>query len=412
MERIILHCDMNNFYASVECRRDPSLRGKPVAVCGSVEERRGIVLAKNELAKACGVTTGETVGSAKYKCPQLVTVSPHFDLYAAASRQAREIYGRFTEQVEPFGMDECWLDVTASTALFGDGVTIADTLRQTIKEELGLTISVGVSFNKIFAKLGSDLKKPDATTYIPRETFREQLWGLPAASLLGVGKATAEQLRRCGIHTIGQLAKADARSLRYQLKSRADQLIAYANGQDNDPVKTCDMKVPAKSVGHGITTLRDLVCNDEVWPVALELTQEIGHRLRVYGQKAGGVSIAVRDNDLRVRQWQKTLDSPTFSPFVLAKEAFALFAASYDWKRPIRAVTVTAINLSDAAIPTQLQLWEDTAHSERQEKLDSTVELLRQRFGAGAVRNAVLYGESLIPPEEEYCALPTNADRE
>ena len=303
MERAILHCDMNNFYASVECRRDPSLRGKPVAVCGSVEERRGIVLAKNERAKGFGVATGDTVFAAQKKCPGLVIVPPHFDEYVAASRRAREIYGRYTDQVEPFGLDECWLDVTGSRGLFGDGAAIADALRRDIKAELALTISVGVSFNKIFAKLGSDLKKPDAVTCISAATFREQLWGLPVGSLLGVGGATRRILERCGIRTIGQLAAADPGWLQYHLKGRAEQLVAYANGLDASPVRRSDVVVPAKSVGHGATTPRDLVNGAEVWPVMLELTQEIGHKLRVCGRTATGIAIAIRDNSLRVKQW-------------------------------------------------------------------------------------------------------------
>ena len=407
MERIILHCDMNNFYASVECRRNPTLRGLPIAVCGSEEERHGIVLAKSEAAKAFGICTGDTVYSARQKCPTLVIVPPHFDEYVAASRQARAIYARFTDQVEPFGLDECWLDVTGSTGLFGDGPTIADTLRQTIRQELGLTISVGVSFNKIFAKLGSDLKKPDAVTCIFPDTFRAQLWELPVGALLGVGGATRTILEKCGIRTIGQLAAADPAWLKYHLKGRAAQLVAYANGQDTSPVRRMDVTVPAKSVGHGVTAPHDLTDSGEIWPVMLELTQDIGHKLRVCGRAATGVAIAVRDNSLRTRQWQRALDTPTQSPLLLARAAFALFEKVYPWRLPVRAVTVTAIGLADAGVPCQLKLLEDPARLIRQEKLDDTVERLRARFGADAVRNAVLCGGAWVPQSGGICSLPT-----
>ena len=208
LDRTILHCDMNNFFASVECRNDPSLKGLPVAVCGRIEERHGIVLAKNYEAKKYGIQTGEPVIRARAKCPSLVIVDPHYDEYVKFSRLAKKIYCEYTDLVEPFGDDECWLDVSGSHALFGDGETIANIIRERIKNELGLTVSVGVSFNKVFAKLGSDMKKPDAVTVIDRKSFKEKIWHLPASDMIGVGRATAEILNGYGIHTIGQLAKA------------------------------------------------------------------------------------------------------------------------------------------------------------------------------------------------------------
>lgn len=201
MQRVILHCDMNNFYASVECMLNPELKNKPVAVCGSVEERHGIVLAKNYAAKAFGVSTGEAIWQAKQKCQDLVIVEPHYEQYMKFSKLAREIYGRYTDQIEPYGMDECWLDVTGSGCM-GTGFEIADEIRRTVKFELGLTISAGVSFNKIFAKLGSDMKKPDAITCIEADSFQEKIWCLPASDLLGVGRATEKVLSGYGIHTI------------------------------------------------------------------------------------------------------------------------------------------------------------------------------------------------------------------
>src|SRR5574344_2109906 len=258
MEKTILHCDMNNFYASVECMLDMSLRGKPVAVCGSVEERHGIVLAKNYPAKAFGVKTGEAVWQAKQKCKDLLIVPPHYDDYMRYSRRAREIYGTYTDLVEPFGMDECWLDISGGRYRKVDGEKTANEIREKIKFELGLTVSVGVSYNKIFAKLGSDMKKPDAVTVIPQDTFREKIWGLPAADLLGVGRATQRVLDSYCIRTIGDLAKTDPDFLNRRLGKNGIALWQYANGNDRSRVMNADFVSPVKSVGHGITTIEDL----------------------------------------------------------------------------------------------------------------------------------------------------------
>ena len=295
MARNILHCDMNNFYASVECMLNPALKEYPVAVCGSVEERHGIVLAKNYKAKAFDVKTGDTVWQAQQKCRDLVIVPPHYEEYIKYSKLARSVYERYTDQVEPYGMDECWLDITGTGSLFGSPVEVANKIRETIKFELGLTISVGVSFNKIFAKLGSDMKKPDAVTVIPKDTFREKIWKLPSADLLGVGRATQRTLDSYGIRTIGALAQTDPEFLRSVLGKNGVALWNYANGNDLSLVAKKDFVSPIKSVGHGITTVADLEKPEQVWPVFLELTQDIGHKLRVHGLSAEGVAIHIRD---------------------------------------------------------------------------------------------------------------------
>lgn len=255
MERQILHSDMNNFYASVECMLDPSLRHKPVAVCGSQEERNGIVLAANYEAKAYGIKTGDVIWQAKQKYPDLTIVPPHYEEYMRFSRLAKEIYYRYTHQVESFGMDECWLDVTGSQ--FGTGYEIAEKIRQTIKFELGVTVSIGVSFNKIFAKLGSDIKKPDAITEIKRETFKEQIWGLPVGDLLGVGRATEKRLLSFNLKTIGQLAQFDEYWLKQWFGINGLKLKQFANGEDTSVVADIDHTIPMKTIGHGITAIQD-----------------------------------------------------------------------------------------------------------------------------------------------------------
>ncbi len=381
MDRVILHVDMNNFYASVECLLNPSLDGKAVAVGGSIEDRRGIVLARNILAKNTGVTTGEAIWQARQKCPDLIIVPPQFHEYLKYSNLAQEIYARYTDQIEPFGVDECWLDVTGSQMLFGDGESIAHHIRKTIKSELGLTVSVGVSFNKIFAKLGSDLKKPDAVTVIPKESFKDKLWGLPAKDLMGVGPSTQRVLEQFQVKTIGDLARIHPSILANRLKSQAYKLHAYANGLDDAPVLSRDLVLPAKSVGRGTTTPTDLTENEEVYQLMKKLCQDIGHSLRSYEMKARGVSIAIKDKDFHVCQYQRKLPVPSQSARYLAQHGFSLFEKSYRWHKDIRAVTVTAINLCSENDPYQLNMFCDAELEYKLAKVDATVDDLRGRFG-------------------------------
>ncbi len=407
MARNILHCDMNNFYASVECMLDPSLKKYPVAVCGSVEERHGIVLAKNYKAKAFNVQTGDAVWQAKEKCKDLVIVPPHYEEYIKYSKLARNVYERYTDQVEPYGMDECWLDITGTEMLFGSPEHVADEIRETMKFELGLTISVGVSFNKIFAKLGSDMKKPDAVTVIEKETFREKIWGLPAADLLGVGRATQRVLNNYGIHTIGELANTNPDFLRSQLGKNGVALWNYANGNDLSLVAKKDFVSPIKSVGHGITTVKDLETSEQVWLVLLELTQDIGHKLRVHGLSAEGVAIHIRDNTLYTKQWQTKIELPTQSPMIIAKMAFQLFEERYIWRNPIRSITVQAINLIPQDTPRQIGLFMDMEKLDKLEKLEKCIETIRERFGKDSIRNGALYQNLYLPPEKAEITMPT-----
>jgi len=397
--RTILHCDMNNFYASVECMLNPSLKGKPVAVGGDVENRHGIILAKNYPAKKYGVTTGEALWQAKQKCRDLIIVPPNYEEYLKYSRLAREIYAQYTDQIEPYGMDECWLDMTGSVGLYGDGEQIANRIRQQIRFELGLTISAGVSFNKIFAKLGSDMKKPDATTVIPKDGFEDVIFSLPASELLGVGRATEKVLNTYCIRTIGQLANASRQFLKARLGKCGELLHDYANGRDQSPVMTMSYEPPIKSVGHGITTKQDLETEAEVWNIMLALVQDIGHKLRVYEKAAGGVAIHIRDNELHSRQWQCQLPVRTYSAAVIAKAAFELFMRSYVWEKDIRSVTVRAINLTSSHTPEQLTFEADAEAVERREKLEDVVEDIRGRFGKYAIMPATLCQNIKMPSD-------------
>ena len=330
-QRAILHSDMNSFYASVEMMLDPSLRGKAVAVCGSVEDRHGIVLAKSDLAKRAGVKTGMVCWEARQRCPNLVVVPPQYDEYIKYSRLAHEIYYRYTDMVEPFGMDECWLDVTASRYQCGTGREIAEQIRAATREELGLTVSVGVSFNKIFAKLGSDLKKPDAVTEITPENFRDKVWPLDASEMIYVGRATEAKLAKYGIYTIGQVAATPPELLRSWFGVNGLALWRYANGTDQSRVMHKDFVSPVKSVGHGITCTADLENEEEVFKVMLELSQDVGHRLRVHGLTARGVQLWIRANDLSGMQCQCKLPFRTQLPSELTAAGFKLFQERYHW---------------------------------------------------------------------------------
>ena len=390
MGRVILHCDLNNFYASCECSRDMSIKDKPVAVCGSQEERHGIVLAKNYHAKAFGVSTGEAIWQAKQKCPNLVIVPPHYELYMKYSKLVRSIYLEYSDQVESFGMDECWVDISGKGMSIEKGTTIAHEIRERVKFETGLTISAGVSFNKVFAKLGSDMKKPDAVTVIPEESFKEIVWPLHSSEMLGVGRATQSTLDKYCINTIGKIAAMPEAFMKNHFGKNGSFLWHCARGEDVSPVRSIDVHVPAKSFGHGTTTIEDLTCNEDVWRVMLELTQDIGTNLRICNQKASGISIMVRDNTLYAKQWQCKLLCPTQSAFALAKAAYELFLRSYKWDNMIRSVTVTAINLVDLNVPVQLDLFTDYSKIEKREKLEDCVETLRKRFGKNAIIPAAI----------------------
>lgn len=400
-ERVILHADMNNFYAAVECMLNPSLKGHPVAVGGDVENRHGIILAKNYEAKKFGIQTGEALWQAKQKCPKLIIVPPHYEEYLKYSRLAHSIYAEYTDLIEPYGMDEVWMDVTGSAKVFGNGEQIANQLRERIKYELGLTISVGVSFCKVFAKLGSDLKKPDAVTVIPKDNFREIIWDLPASDMIGVGRATEKLLSSYGIHTIGELANAYPDLIQRKLGKNGMVLFAFANGEDRSKVAPQDYEPPMKSIGHGITTMQDLENNAEVWNIMLALTQDIGHKLREYNKNAAGVAIHIRDNQLHVKQWQCQLPVRTHSAAVIAKEAYRLFERSYVWDYPIRSVTVRAINLCSQDLPEQLGFFSDAATVERKEKLETVIEDIRRRFGKYSIQPACLCQDIKMPTDRE-----------
>lgn len=386
MDRVILHCDMNGFFASVELLSHPELRNVPMAVCGNPENRHGIILAKNELAKKAGVVTAQTLWQARKKCPDLQVVPPHHDKYKHYSRLINEIYGRFTDMVEPFSIDESWLDVTASRRLFGDGRQIADTIRNTVREELGLTLSAGVSFNKIFAKMGSEYKKPDATTVISRDNYKQILWPMPVSEMFFVGGATAQKLNKAGILTIGQLAMTDRSLLEGMLGKHGSQLYDYANGLDTSPVcRQCE-KQKIKSVGNGITFKRNLIGAEDIKTAIMNLSDTVAARLRHYEMKASGIKVDIKDTKLQTISRQKQLAAPTNLAYEISDAAFDIVAASWDLKAPVRMLTITGINLCDEDTEEQLSLFgTDTASREKTENLERAMDSIRARYGKSSI---------------------------
>lgn len=387
MDRVILHIDMNNFYASVETLYDPSLRDIPMAVGGDKERRHGIVLAKNMLAKAKGVKTAEALWEAERKCPGIRFVPPHFDRYAKYSRLAKEIYMQYTDMVESFGLDECWLDVTGSTRLFGSGREIAEEIRERVKTELGLTVSIGVSFNKIFAKLGSDYKKPDAVTEFTRENYRELVWPLDAAELLFVGKSTQAALRKYGLYTIGDVARADRKLLKRLLGKCGEQLSLYANGEDMSPVMRVSEHSEVKSIGNSTTAIHDLRDDGEIRAELYMLSESVARRLREKGFCGYNVQLSVRKYNLETYQRQKMLDVAAADSESIFQAAYGLFKAHHTGES-IRSIGVRVSALAPIEM-AQCSLFGDVQRAQRRQRLETAVDFLRCKYGDDVIDRGI-----------------------
>lgn len=396
MSRIILHSDCNCFYASVECALNPALKGKPVAVSGNPEKRHGIILAKSEEAKKFGVKTGEAIWQAKKKCPQLITLPPNFSKYVEYSKSVKEIYYKYTDMVESFGLDEAWLDVTGSTRLFGNGYKIAQKIRSRIKKELDITVSIGVSYNKIFAKLGSDYKKPDAVTLINKSNYKHMVWSLPAEDLLYVGSATKKKLNSLGIFTIGQIANTPVDILKKNLGKWGQMLHSFANGNDTSTVALYGETSPVKSIGNSTTSPRDLKDITDVKIIMGVLADSVARRMREQGLSCMLVSITVRDNSLCSFTRQKKLLSYTDITSEILSTALALFKESYSWKKPIRSLGLSVSELTCKDSGTQLSLFEDNKKRLRQESLDKTTDALKNRFGNFIINPAVMLKDTTL----------------
>ena len=403
--RTILHSDLNNFYASVECVYRPEWKNVPLAVCGDPEARHGIILAKNEKAKHMGVKTGEAIWQARQKCPDLQLTAPDFKKYMRFARMMREIYADYTDFIEPFGLDEAWLDVTGHHL---SGEEIANRLRMRAKEELGLTVSVGVSFNKVFAKLGSDMKKPDAVTVISMENYQQKVWPLPVEDLLYVGPATKRRLHKRNICTIGDLARCTPQTLHTALGRNGDMIWNFANGLDVTPVRAAGEAEMVKSVGNSTTAPRDLVNDNDVKLTLLVLSESVAERLREQGFKGDVVSVHVRNCDLQTISCQKKLSQPTALSKEIAGHAFALFRERYHWDRPIRSIGVCVSGLECRDAVCQISMFPDVQRIKNYE-LEQAVGDIRRRFGHYAIGRASLLADQKlngINPKDEHVIFP------
>lgn len=393
-ERVVLHCDMNCFYASCEMAYHPELQGKPIAVCGDPERRSGIVLTASYPAKRMGVKTGMPLWEAQQHCRDIIFVPAHYDLYTRFSGYTREIFLRFTDQVEPFGLDEAWLDCTGSQQIHGDGPTIAKKISDTVKDELGITCSIGVSWNKILAKLGSDYKKPDAITVIDKDNFRKIVFPLPASDLIYVGRKTAEKLDNYAIHTIGDLAQTNPKFLQEKLGKIGLMLWQFANGIDISPVakyEAKDVVAPIKSVGNSWTTPRDLLTDGDVWIVLYLLSESVAARLRENHFRCRGVEVSLRDSSLFSFERQCKLSQPTMQEKDIAEAAFQLYKKNYRWSEHLRSVGVRAIDLRPDTEPSQISFEFSAEKQEEMERLESAIDGVRNRFGYYSVQRGVMY---------------------
>lgn len=409
-ERQILHIDCNKFYASVECLHRPEIRNKPVVVGGDAKKRHGIVLTKNEIASKYGINTAEPIWQAQRKCRDLIVIPPNYPLYMRFSQMVRDILSDYTDLIEPFGLDENWIDVTHSKSLFGDEMQIAQKIRERIKFELGITVSIGVSYNKIFAKLGSDYKKPDAITAITPENYKRIVWPLKASDILYVGRATYPKLQKMGINTIGELANADVSLLKSKLGKIGVMLHSFANGNDTDPVKHENAENLVKSIGNSFTTPRDLVDYEDVKMMIYVLTESVARRLRDLGLKCRVINITVRDTELFSFTRQQKLEFPTDITEEIAKNAFELFCDNYDFYEncAIRSIGVSVSDFTDDDY-TQLSLFYDNQKREALSRIDKTIDNLKYRYGNYCIQRGVVlkdealthinpYGDHIIHP--------------
>ena len=408
-QRCILHCDCNCYYASVEMQENPQYRGKAIAVCGDPEARHGIVLTASYPAKRMGVKTGMAIWQAKQCCRDLLVVPPHYSEYMRYSGYVREILSTYTDQIESFGLDEAWLDVTGSVGLFGNSVIIAEGISNRVKRELGITVSIGISNNKITAKLGSDYKKPDAITRIEDDNYKQIVYPLPVQDLLYVGGATQAKLNNYCIRTIGDLAEADPEFLRSKLGVMGYTLSAFARGLDTTPVTKQGYHAAVKSVGNSCTTPRDLVNDEDVWLMLVVLAESVAMRMRELAMKCTVVEVSVRDNELQGFVRQRKISSPTNVCLEIAQIAFELFKANYRWPRPLRGVGVRGASLVPQDAPIQLSLLGGEEKREKLERIDGAVDKVRERYGYTSVQRAITFTDALlgaINPKDDHTIHP------
>ena len=392
--RIILHSDLNNCYASIESIDHPEYKEIPLAVGGDPEKRHGIILAKNEIAKRYGVKTGEPLWQAQKKCPSLKILPPNFPLYQKYCNKAREIYCEYTDLVEAFGPDEAWLDVTGSTELFGSGEVIAEEIRHRIKTELGLTVSIGVSYNKVFAKFGSDYKKPDAVTVISQENFKEIVWKAPVGDLLFVGPSTVRELNRRCIYTVEDAVRLGREKLIQIFGKNGERLYIYAMGMDTTPVMNIEEALPIKSIGNSTTPPRDLKNFEDAKILLYILSESVAKRLRSHSLLCTGVQLHIRTSGLITLERQKKLKFPTNISENICKEGLELLK-TYD-SYPLRSIGIRAIDLIPDSSPRQTAMFIDEVKEEKKERLELTVDKIRDKYGKESIVRSVILSDNVL----------------
>ena len=396
MNRIILHCDLNNFFATATLTENPTLKNLPVAICGDAKKRHGIVLAKNSIAKKYGVLTAETIWEAQRKCPDLIILSPNYNLYENLSKKVQSIYLEYSDKVEPFGIDECWVEITNYDMDFEKAEKIANEIRTRIKKELNITVSVGVSFTKTLAKLGSDLKKPDALTVITPEILKTKIWKLPCSELLMVGKSTKSTLNAMGIFTIGDLAISDETSLKTRIGKNGVMLRNMARGEDFSPVKSYYCKSKPKSISQSATSEKDITNSTEVFAAFLEFSEGISQKLKSENLLTETVGITVLTNTFESKEYRMPLTYPTDASMTIAKTAMAIFNKNECLTLPLRALGVRALNLKENIMARQLSLFE-TQNTDIEEKIEDNILIIRNKYGKNAIKRAICMDNNVKP---------------
>jgi len=413
VERVILHCDLNSFYASVELLDYPALREKPVAVCGDPGSRHGIILAKNEAAKKFKIQTAETVWQARRKCPDLILLPAHHQKYLHWSKVINAIYERYTDLVEPFSVDESWLDVTGTLHLFGkDGKALADEIRRVVRTETGLTISVGVSFNKVLAKLGSDMKKPDATTVITPADLPAKVFPLPITDMLFVGRASAKVLGQYGIHTIGDAVAFGREGLVGLLGKSGSSLYDNCAGLEHAPVRRREDMPSPKSIGNSITFRRNLLGEEDIRAGLALLADSVAGRLRRHGFRCATLHVLVKDPNFQSISRQRRLDRPVCTAAELSELALDILRGCWNFNAPIRQLGLTGQNLvpeEDAGEQLDLFAPQTAPQGEKREKVERAMDDIRRRFGKDAITSALILHENIDRPEESAGSIPPGA---
>ena len=409
MGKVVLHADLNNFYASVACIEQPDLKELPLAVCGDPTLRHGIVLAKNMPAKRKGVITGQAIWQAMQSCPSLRTISPDFEAVLRYSGIVRRIFSRYTNRVQPFGVDEAWLDISDPGIKIADGFRIANHLRHAVREETGLTVSIGVGDNRIFAKLGSDLKKPDGVSVVCAENRRTVLDPLPVSDLLFIGRATTQKLHAIGIYTVGQLAAIDPGALRAIFGKTGLMLSGFARGDDAASVIAEDAQPKMKSVGNSITAAHDIVSRHDARITLYGLCESVASRMRKHHVIGRVVQLSIRNTTLDWYQRQQQLAFDTDCSFDLFEIAYDLLLANWQEGTPLRSLGISVSRLSPAGMLMQLSFLPEDAARQKRQILEQTVDDIRERYGHFAIQRAImLYDRALgkINPEDEHIVHP------